>query len=188
MKLKYIAFFILFCFSMFSGAQEIENRKIENWYTDYVADENGNRLSGIQVQIQGSNLSVETNINGVFKIKASIGDIIVLSKNGVIINSYVYDGSHQYEIEDNSNISYKSVKCKKDNLFQIQLDSANYYKKNNPFKSISFIENALEGLNSSRGNYSKIAKAYNVLGDVYFNLKQYDLAISNYITSMRKAA
>jgi len=186
MKIRFIlnVLFILVSFQMFS--QVVEKTLInEQIYTDYVADDFGNRLSGITVKIRGKNRTTKTNYNGEFKIKASIGDVIILSKNGKIINTYIYNGSSQYNIEDKSGYYSKTAKKSVSNQFKIQLDSANYFIKTNPYKSISFVENAMKTITSKRGNSTKIAEAYQVLGDIYLNLKQYDLAVSNYKISLK---
>jgi len=186
MKIKIIIFFVVFTasFQSFSQVNEIPVLK-EQVYTDYVSDDKGNRLSGITVKNREKGITTKTNSNGVFKIKASIGDVIVLSKNGSIINSYVYNGSSYYEVEDNS--SYYSVKSRglSKSQFETQLDSANYFKQKNPFKSISFVENALKSIATKRGNSTKLSEAYSILGDIYLNLKQYDLAVSNYRISIK---
>ena len=63
----------------------------------------------------------------------------------------------------------------------INLDSANYYKTIDIEKSLSFIEDNLEK------NYSKgrNAATYRLLGDVYYQWKQYDLAISSFKNSLQ---
>jgi len=186
MKQQIISLVILLLVSVngFSQIQKDEMEK-QHLYTDFVADENGNRLAGITVSIRGKNISTRTNSNGIFKIKASIGDRIVLSKNGKIINTYIYNGSSQYRIEDNSGIYSKSIKKSSSNQFKSQIDSAKHYIKTNPFKSISFVESALKLEASKRGNTNNIGQAYEVLGDVYLNLKQYDLAVDNYKISLK---
>jgi len=186
MKQQIISLVILLLVSVngFSQIQKYEMEK-QHLYTDFVADENGNRLAGITVSIRGKNISTRTNSNGIFKIKASIGDRIVLSKNGKIINTYIYNGSSQYRIEDNSGIYSKSIKKSSSNQFKSQIDSAKHYIKTNPFKSISFVESALKLEASKRGNTNNIGQAYEVLGDVYLNLKQYDLAVDNYKISLK---
>jgi len=63
--------------------------------------------------------------------------------------------------------------------FQNFLDSATRYKKSVPTKSIEFIENSLKIANQSK-NKTQLGASYSVLGDVYMNLAQYDLAVSNY--------
>jgi len=186
MKQQIISLVILLLVSVngFSQIQKDEMEK-QHLYTDFVADENGNRLAGITVSIRGKNISTRTNSNGIFKIKASIGDRIVLSKNGKIINTYIYNGSSQYRIEDNSGIYSKSIKKSSSNQFKSQIDSAKHYIKTNPFKSISFVESALKLEASKRVNTNNIGQAYEVLGDVYLNLKQYDLAVDNYKISLK---
>jgi len=186
MKLQIISLFILLLMSV-NGFSQIQNKELEKQsvYTDFVADENGNRLSGITVEIRGKNISAKTNTNGIFKIKANIGDEIVLSKNGKIINTYIYNGSSQYRIEDNSGIYSKSIKKSSSNFFEEKIDSAKYFIKTNPFKSISFIEVALKSEASKRSNSTRIGQAYEVLGDVYLNLKQYDLAVDNFKISVK---
>ena len=186
MKQQIITLVILLLVSV-NGFSQIQKDAMEkqHLYTDFVADENGNRLAGITVSIRGKNISTRTNSNGIFKIKASIGDRIVLSKNGKIINTYIYNGSSQYRIEDNSGIYSKSIKKSSSNQFKSQIDSAKHYIKTNPFKSISFVESALKLEASKRGNTNNIGQAYEVLGDVYLNLKQYDLAVDNYKISLK---
>ena len=63
--------------------------------------------------------------------------------------------------------------------YQIALDSANYFIKKDPKKSILFVEEAL----NATANKQKTAQAYVVLADAFFQLKQYDLAQSNYKTA-----
>ncbi len=162
-------------------------------YSDRVTDEFGKPLSGIQVRVKGKSARAYTNTNGEFSINAKNGDIIVLSKNGIIINSYRLDGSIYYEVEDKDNViqekrkrqftsdSRVSKKLRSDTSGQFQnfLDSANRYKKSVPTKSIEFIENSLKIANRSK-NKAQLGASYSVLGDVYMNLAQYDLAVSNY--------
>jgi uncharacterized protein HemY len=188
--IKYIVliFFIVFAFQV--HGQEKERKSNSNYYSDFVADENGNRLSDITVSVQGSTKTTKTNINGEFTIEAKFGDVIELRKDGVLINSYVFDGSTEYQIEDNSKINKVQSKYKtsRADQFSIYLDSAQYFKKNNPFISIEYIEKALKSQTSKRGNSVKISNAYEVLGDVYLNLKQYDLASKNYKTALSSNA
>lgn len=185
MRIKQIIFFVLLIVTWQSFSQVNERVDAKQLYTDYVADENGNRLEDIIVSIRGENVFAKTNNNGVFKIYASIGDVIVLSKNGKTINSYVFDGSSQYKIEDNSGYYSKVSKNKAISNFNSQLDFAKYFIEKDPNKSISFVENALKIITTKRGNFKKISKSYEILGDAYMGLKQYDLAINNYVTSLQ---
>ena len=56
-------------------------------YSDRITNQEGNPLSGISIRVKGTNFSTITNINGEFTINAKNGDVIVLRKNGKIINS-----------------------------------------------------------------------------------------------------
>ena len=61
------------------------------------------------------------------------------------------------------------------------LDSAIFYKEKNIEKSLSFIEEILKS-NQTRG---RNAATYRLLGDVYNQWQQYDLAITNYKSSLQ---
>lgn len=58
------------------------------------------------------------------------------------------------------------------------LDSAEFYKKQNITRSITFIENSLKVLPA--GDTDKKAQSFYALGDIYLYWNQYDLAIANY--------
>jgi len=163
-------------------------------YSDRITDQNGTPLNGIQVRVKSKGLITFTDVNGEFKIAAKNGDIIVLSKNGRTINSYRLDGSVYYEVQDESDqiqtekearkySSSKKLRVDNTVLFERLIDSANISKKNAPTKSIDFIESALKIANQTKSR-SQLATSYSVLGDVNMNLKQYDLAVSNYTTAV----
>ena len=158
-------------------------------YSDRITDQNGTPLSGIQIRVKGKSISSITDADGQFSINAKNGDIIILSKNGKLINTYRLDGSIYYEVKDESEkvvppVNEKnrmrsvSKKIRTDNStqFKKELDSAVYYMNTNSIQSVGFVGNALKYANDK----SKISQSYSVLGDVYMNLKQYDLAVSNY--------
>jgi tetratricopeptide (TPR) repeat protein len=158
-------------------------------YTDRITDQAGVPLGGIHLRVKGTNISTITNANGEFMINAKNGDVIILSRNGEVINSYRLDGSTYYEVIDESGRIDQKRRDKvgadakeTSNVvseFQFLLDSANYYKKINPTKSIDLIERTFLIANETK-NKKQLSDAYSVLGDVYMNLKQYDLATSNY--------
>ncbi len=191
-------FFLLFALYLLTTNGFAQNKNSQTYpikiYSDFVADESGNRLHGITVKVLGGDSDI-TDMNGEFSVKAKIGDKITLYRDGKKMNSYIYDGSLQYEIEDQSeklntrSIKKESLKRKKKSKkfsnaskYQIALDSANFYVKKNPTKSIQFVEEALNATN----NKKKTAQAYETLGDAFFRLKQYDLAQSNYVTASLK--
>ena len=193
MKLKrYILFIAFLMVSTSIIAQNNDNAKVSNkLYSDRITDQDGNPLRNIKVRVKGTNIVTFTNANGEFKINAKNGDVIILSKNDKTINSYRLDGRSYYEVEDISNqlpenktekkLYSRSKKVSIDNsaMFNKLLDSAKFFKKSNPTKSIDFIEELLIIANSS-SDKSQLAKSYTALGNVYMNLKQYDLASDNY--------
>ena len=196
MKQKFKIFnFLFLIFILGVNAQVTDEVYTPNkLYSDRITDQDGLPLSGVQIRVKGSSLTTITDTNGKFSISAKNGDIIILSKNGRIINSYKFDGSIYYEVEDQSNhiqekrkhkTSSISKRVRSDNSSQFQpfIDSAGFYKKSFPAKSIDFIEKSLLIANQNN-NKAQLGKSYAVLGDVYMNLKQYDLAVSNYIVAV----
>ncbi|MDH5413992.1 MAG: histidine kinase [Flavobacteriaceae bacterium] len=165
-------------------------------YTDRITDQTGVPLSGIHIRVKGTNISTITDANGQFMINAKNGDVIILSKNGKVINSYRLDGSNYYEVIDESGRIDQKKRNKigadaketsnADSEFQFLLDSANYYKKINPTRSIDLIERTFLIANETK-NKKQLSDGYGVLGDVYMNLKQYDLASSNYVIAVSYA-
>jgi len=158
-------------------------------YSDRITDQGGTPLSGIHIRVKGTNNYTFTDVNGKFSINAKNGDVIVLSKNGKVINKYRLDGSIYYEVTDESNqLEFKknkkvrsasiSQKTAIDNSaeFKIKMDSAISFISSDPTKSVDLVGNALKFAN----NETQIGQSYEVLGDVYMNLKQYDLAVSYY--------
>ena len=158
-------------------------------YSDRITDQDGAPLRGIHIRVKGTNNFTLTDANGQFSINAKNGDVIVLSKNGRRINTYRLNGSIYYEVKDESEqlVPQKSEKrraysiskrARIDNSgqFKKELDSAVFYMNTNSIQSVDFIGNALKYASDK----SQISQSYNVLGDVYMNLKQYDLAVSNY--------
>lgn len=65
-------------------------------------------------------------------------------------------------------------------FYNINLDSAKYYKEKNIDKSLSFVEDILAEKETDNRN----AATYTTLGNIYFYWKQYDLAIANYVNSL----
>ncbi len=191
MQQKYIILIFLFLATSLGVSSQVSNemRVSDRIYSDRITDQDGVPLVGIRVRIKGTGVSTVTDSNGEFSINAKNGDIIVLSKNGRKINSYRLNGSIYYEVEDKSDqigvqssekrkLRSFSKKTKTGNSvqFQKELDSAIYYMNTNSIQSVDFVGNALKFTN----NKTQISQSYNVLGDVYMNLKQYDLAVSNY--------
>jgi len=175
MQIKKILFLLIILFT-FQGFGQINSskKKQNNVYTDYIRDERGKPIQGLIVRVRNSISHDKTDLNGKFTVTAKKGDEILIFREDKLIDSYIYDGSMDYFIRDDN---YQDTSLDSQDLYSRALDSARFYVKKNPLIAISFIEDALKNTNTKK----KIAKAYEVLGDANYALKQYDLARGNYL-------
>ncbi|PHR69949.1 MAG: sensor histidine kinase [Lutibacter sp.] len=183
---------IIFVFLSLSSFSQEENAKTSVFkedvgeYTSIIREDTGKPLSGVTVRVRGTGESVVTGFDGEFTVHAKPGDVLIISKEGKRINTITLNNSNFYKIDDESKTKqvqskYKNKISKKTRGISSQslLDSARLYQKINPDKSINFVEKALKNI-GSRGNKTELSQAYTILGDTYFHIKQYDLAVSNY--------
>jgi len=166
-----IWFFAVLSFGQDSGSLQ------QGIYKDRITDESGNPIAGIKVQVQGKSTFTFSDPDGNFSIKAEIGDLIVLTKNGERINAYRLDGRANYYINDESEVKGSTPSTEK------YLDSARLYAKKDAYKSIDFVEKYLKS--KKKHSAKELSQSYALLGDNYLHLKQYDLAISNYYKSLQ---
>ncbi|MBT8293384.1 MAG: tetratricopeptide repeat protein, partial [Eudoraea sp.] len=75
--------------------------------------------------------------------------------------------------------SQKRTEDTDENSYQVNLDSAKFYKKGDIAKSIDFIAQAIGSLGKNP-DQKELALVLTNLGEVYQYHRQYDLAISNY--------
>ena len=68
-------------------------------FTGKVKDEQGKALSGATISIKGSKVKTQTNTNGLFSIKATIGDMLVVSFSGFSNQSYTLKNSNPIDIQ-----------------------------------------------------------------------------------------
>jgi tetratricopeptide (TPR) repeat protein len=139
--------------------------------------------------------AVRTNLEGRFKIKAAIGDEILIEHADFQTVYYTIKGKDeirvyvQEELADTEDDEIKpETKLSKSKISSKRLaidlnarynDSAELYKKTDIAKSILYVEKALNSLGNTVDR-EKQARSFSVLGDVYMYWKQYDLAASNY--------
>jgi iron complex outermembrane receptor protein len=71
----------------------------ETNFTGKVKDEQGKPLSGATLSIKGSQVKTQTNTNGLFSIKATIGNILVVSFSGFSNQSYTLKDSNPIDIQ-----------------------------------------------------------------------------------------
>ncbi len=143
-------------------------------------------ISGVEVSTDKGKYT-KTNSLGEFKIRASIGDMLIfespeietvrhrITSNedvDVLVEGYASGISKKRE-----SASSKTRSVAMDH--QRMLDSANFYKKTSLEKSIDFVAQSMEPLGTS-GNKRELAQSLRTLGEIYLYHKQYDLAIDNF--------
>lgn len=139
----------------------------------------------VNIEVNGGAYTT-TNVDGEFRIEVKLNDELII-KHSDFETVYVIIKSNEritVKVEPNTrNLSnkYRSIDS---NLFNSLIDSAEYYKKKDTDKSIEFVTDALAISNSTKNN----AAVYEVLADVYFELKQYDLAVTNYKISLQNVS
>ncbi len=190
LKLKKYLLTILFVLVFgASFSQELQKNEVFEIEGTVKANETLEPITDVRVYVAGG-ASTQTNILGKFRLRVRVGDIIFIERHDI--------ETIQYTIVNNEDISVlvkgfdKVSKRRKvvskgiaSSQHKIFLDSANFYKKKNIEKSITFIEESLSVLNE-RGDEEKTAQSFLMLGDIYMHYKQYDLAISNYESSLRQ--
>jgi len=121
------------------------------------------------------------------KIEAAIGDELIIKHSDFETVYYIIKSKERIKVEVRPNHALKAAdKLFKSNpkLFNTLIDSAEMYLKSDAEKSIQFIADALAISNSTKQN----AEVYETLGNVYFEWKQYDLAVTNYRISLQNVA
>jgi len=193
MKLRhFIILLFLLSFSQGGYAQFTTSARIKNdLYEDQITDEFGRPMSGVKISVRGKGTQTYSDYNGNFIIKAAKGDLIILSKNGKKIGSYRLNGNMNHEVKTTvdlyDDMPQKTISKKKQKIDvqknRIYLDSAAYYLYKDSYKSIDFVTRSLDL--SSHSSVAILTRSYALLGDNYMQLKQYDLAISNYKTALK---
>lgn len=146
-------------------------------------------IPDVRVHIVGGNIT-ETDVFGDFKLKVKIGDNIYFESPDFETVQYTIVNGEDITVlvKGFERVSKKRKivsRNKASTDHKTFLDSADFYKKNNIDKSLTFIEKSLSVL-SKRGDEEKTAQSFLLLGDVYMEYKQYDLAISNYESSLKQ--
>lgn len=143
-------------------------------------------VKDVTVQVNGKTYEV-TGYDGSFKVKVRVGDQLVISHRDFQTVYHTIENDDRLLIEvfpQEPEPSQKEIRERDLETFNQLLDSANTYLKNDPQLSVQFIADALKKSRSQSQN----AEAYEVLGDLYMNLKQYDLSVTNYRISLQNSS
>lgn len=178
------------CLMSISGlAQEANTSENSNTFIVrglVIEDETFKPIPKVNIEVNGGAYTT-TDGQGEFRIQVKLNDELIIRHSDF---ETVY-----YEVKSNERITVKVISNRPEDQrssprmmkyvaaqnFRALIDSADTYLKLDAQKSIQFIADALTISNSSRQN----AEAYEVLGDVYFQWKQYDLAVTNFRISLQ---
>ncbi|MFP2995809.1 histidine kinase [Spongiivirga sp. MCCC 1A20706] len=162
-------------------------------------------IRNVRVYILGGR-STYTLMDGSFSIKASANDELVFEHRDIETIHYIIkddedikllveedtdkNSSIDLEQEEERALEAKTKKMKSPSrtvatglLFDNALDSARFFQRKDVARSVQFVEKSLQILGKRKDN-ERQAQAFRVLGDTYMYWQQYDLAVSNYKTSL----
>ena len=142
--------------------------------------ENYKPISGVEVSTDKGTFAI-TNALGEFKIKASIGDLLIFESPEfeTVRHRITSEEDVEVRVENYSSSSRnRPISSRKESNYNTFLDSANYYKKIDIEKSIDFVAQAISELGSN-ANKKALVNSLRTLGEIYLYHKQYDLAITN---------
>jgi tetratricopeptide (TPR) repeat protein len=183
--LLHIAVFLV----VFSGvSQETQQREVFEIKGTVKGKENLEPIANVDIYVSGGRFT-KTDMAGRFRIQARIGDEISFRSPEFETVYHTIRTKEDIDVRVEGYIKEQEKKAYSKKAPEVQheqlLDSAAFYKKKDIDKSIGFIEQSLTLLNK-RGDKRKTAQSYSVLADIYVYYKQYDLAITNYQTSLRE--
>jgi two-component system LytT family sensor kinase len=179
--IKHIIVTITLCFCLCSWSQNTKQQTF-SVRGSVIENDTNKPIPKVNVEVNGGAYTT-TNNEGEFRIEVKVNDELII-KHSNFETVYIIIKSNEritVKVEPNArNLSnkYRRVDA---NLFNALIDSAEYYRKKNTDKSIEFVTDALSISTSSKNN----AEVYEMLADVYFELKQHDLAVTNYKISLQ---
>ncbi|RKR14097.1 tetratricopeptide repeat protein [Maribacter vaceletii] len=177
---------VLFSFCFGTYAQDFNSKK--EIKGSVKGKENRTLIRNVEVSTNSGQYT-NTDSFGEFKIKVAIGDEI-LFRSPEIETIYYTVKSYEdidvlvegYVVEAKKTRSSSWVKSVSEH--EVLLDSAKKYKKGDIAKSIDFITQSIASL-GKRANKIELAKSLSLLGEVYQQHNQTDLAISSYLDAIK---
>lgn len=137
----------------------------------------------VNIEVNGGAYTT-TNKAGDFRIVVKKGDELVIKHKDFETVYYTIKDQERIKIEVVSargTSSSNKGRQLNETTFNSLIDSAAVYLKTDFEKSIQFVTYALTESTSSKHN----AEVYEMLGDIYSQWKQYDLAVTNYRISLQ---
>jgi len=169
-------------------AQDFESTTIEKPLFvvsgSVLEDDTNKAIYKVNIEVVGGSYTT-TNKAGDFRIQVREGDELVIRHKDFETVTHIVQNNERIKVLVKPSVKkFKRMRSKQQPSsvsFNALVDSASLSMKTNPQKSVQFITEALE-ISKSKKEY---ARAYEKLADIFFNLKQFDLAASNYETSLQ---
>lgn len=187
-SIKQIIVSITLCFTLLSWSQNNDEMSKSSTFMvrgSVMENDTNKPIPKVNVEVIGGAYTT-TNGQGEFRIAVKLNDELII-KHSDFETVYIIIKSNEsitVKVEPNARDISSKYKRIDANLFNALIDSAEYYKKKDTDKSIAFVTDALSISTSTKNN----AEVYAVLADIFFELKQYDLAITNYKISLQNAS
>ncbi|CAL2075138.1 Tetratricopeptide repeat-containing protein [Tenacibaculum sp. 190524A02b] len=167
--------------------------KKRNIQLEVIEKETNKAITNAEVSVNGSYFYVSP-VKDRYEIKARIGDELTVRHPDFETVYYTIRSGDNIRIEvekpyekltqkiKRKRSSFNKKKISKPDFYNQYLDSVRFYEKKDIEKSIGFVSKMLK----SNLTKSRKANVYEVLANVYFYWKQYDLAVENYQASLKE--
>lgn len=181
-KISYTILFFLCVFGMY--AQDIHTPLKGEIRGSVMGKEDKTPIADVEITTNTGAYTV-TNVLGRFKIAARIGEQLIFKSPKIEPVYYTVESFEDVDVlvegysEKDENKKSNSSYWTKTNKHQVLLDSAIRYKKTDIAKSVEFVTQSIASL-GKRGNKKELSESFTVLGQIYEQHDQYDLAISSY--------
>ena len=183
--IKHILVCVVMCFFALSWTQNSNTSSKQEKFLvrgSVIESDTNKPIPKVNVEVNGGAYTT-TNSEGEFRIEVKLNDELIIKHSDFETVYTIIKSNERITVMVQPNTRNLSRKYERidANLFNALIDSAEYYKKKDTDKSIEFVTDALSISTSSKNN----AEVYEVLADVYFELKQFDLAVTNYKISLQ---
>lgn len=182
-----IGFKILFIILVVTNSQNLIAQKLQLGQTftvrGYIYDSEFQKpIAKANIEVNGGAYTTSNSL-GEFRIQVRKGDELVIKHKDFETVYYTIENQERIRVEV---FPYKhstegEISNEPDMPFNSLIDSASIYIKTDFEKSIQFVTNALSESRSVKEN----SEVYEMLGDIYQQWKQYDLAVTNYRISLQ---
>ncbi len=198
--MKYLKVYILLFFVFFSVPSYAQDNRIEAESNEAavpyfmvrgsVIDSDTNKpIEKVNIEVNGGSYTT-TDKQGNFRIQVRPDDELVIRHSDFETVYYTVVDNQRITIKvaPNKTTYNKKYRSRRQAIgvsaFNALIDSTSNYLKDDAQKSLQFATDALEIADSKMQN----AEVYEVIGDINFYWKQYDLAVTNYRISLQSVS